>query len=684
MLRAPVATRCKSFQIGINTKRKNQTKADGFARRGACFSLSAHRMGGEGRGEVVFLERGCGRRPSRSNVVMPRTHNNFGASLRIVVAAAGASHTAALRFAFVCFVCFVVQNSLATDFAVLKPAAFAHHVEHFNSMEDENVTNTISNADSWSWLQKEIPFFECPDREVEEMYYFRWWSFRKHLVQTPGGWVITEFLTPVKHAGIYNTVSCAAGFHIAEGRWLHSQNFLDDYTLFWLRGNEGKSQPHFHKFSSWFESAAYDRFLVNGDKAFLTNLLADFVADYRAWEIERQTTNGLFWQFDVRDGMEESISGSRKDKNIRPTINSYTFANALAIASIAWAAGDEKTAEKFGGKAEQIQKLVQKNLWNPDAKFFEVRREDGAFAGVREELGFIPWMFGLPDVAAGILPAVEPGFQPGGKGVESEGRVGYLNATNRLSGGPGGKMPPSTSGRMPDATAAWLQLTDPQGFRAPFGIATAERRHPQFRSHGFGTCEWDGAVWPFATSQTLYALANYLRDDVAATPRRSGVDATPPSRESNRAGAALSPSGDEASPLRRAYFDAFLTYVRSQHADGKPYIGEYLDEVTGDWINGKGGRSRYYNHSTFADLLITGVIGLRPRADDVVEVSPLLPPGTWNWFCLDGVQYHGRTLTIFWDQDGTRYGRGKGLVVLADGKEIARAEKLGQLKGNLP
>ena len=58
---------------------------------------------------------------------------------------------------------------------------------------------------------------------------------------------------------------------------------------------------------------------------------------------------------------------------------------------------------------------------------------------------------------------------------------------------------------------AWTELADPQGFNARYGITTAERRHPQFRSHGYGHCEWDGAVWPFATSQTLVALANVLR-----------------------------------------------------------------------------------------------------------------------------------------------------------------------------
>ena len=67
----------------------------------------------------------------------------------------------------------------------LSPTALARHIEYFNTMEDENVTNFISNAKSRAWLQENIPLFECPDREVEDIYYFRWWSFRKHLKQTP-------------------------------------------------------------------------------------------------------------------------------------------------------------------------------------------------------------------------------------------------------------------------------------------------------------------------------------------------------------------------------------------------------------------------------------------------------------------------------------------------------------------
>jgi hypothetical protein len=470
-------------------------------------------------------------------------------------------------------------------------------------MEDENVTNFVSNANSWKWLVSNIPLLDCPDSEIEEIYYFRWWSFRKHIVQTTNGFVLTEFLIPMRHAGAFNTISCAVGHHLAEGRWLRGQRYLDDYVKFWLRGHDGKPQPHFHKYSSWFAAAAYDRYLVNGDRELLVGLLDDLVSDYRAWEREKRLTNGLFWQNDVWDGMEESISGSRTEKNIRPTINSYMFANAGAIAATARLARRPNLVADFEKKASEIKQLVQDNLWNAAASFFEVRRPNGNFSDAREELGFIPWCFNLPD-------------------------HGYENA--------------------------WAQLIDPEGFHSAFGITTAERRHPKFRSHGCCKCEWDGAVWPFATSQTLVALANVLRE----YPQKFVAS--------------------------RDYFDAFLTYVHSQRYDGKPYVGEYLDETTGQWLKGKEERSRFYNHSTFADLLITGLVGLRPRADDKIEVQPLLPDNLWDWFCVDGINYHGRSLTILWDKDGEHYGRGKGFRLLSDAKEIASAEQLGNLTATLP
>jgi len=482
---------------------------------------------------------------------------------------------------------------------VLDSEDFRHHVDSFNTMEPENIINLIPNSESWEWLVENIPFFECPDKSFEQIYYFRWWTFRKHIKKTADGFVFTEFLDDVGHSGKYNTISCALGHHIYEGTWLRDNRYVDEYVRFWYTGHEGGLQPHFHKYSNWGTWALYRRYLVNQDKAFLLGLLDAFVRDYEAWVKEHGLDSGLFWQYDTRDGMEESISGARREKNSRPPLNSYMYANAAAISKVSQMAGKEELVAEYARSADKLKSLVNELTWDKEADFFKVRYPDGRLANVREELGFIPWYFNLPD-------------------------SGYEKA--------------------------WQQLVDPKGFAAPMGITTAERRHPDFRSHGVGTCEWDGAVWPYATSQTLTGMANVLRNY------------------------------NQQFVNSKDYFDALMTYARSHKYRGKPYIGEYLDEIDGEWLKPDSDRSRYYNHSTFCDLVISGLIGLIPREDDTLWIAPLIPSDKWDWFCLDNVRYHGRDLTILWDRNGSKYKKGKGLRIFADGIEIANSDRLTSIK----
>ena len=264
--------------------------------------------------------------------------------------------------------------------------------------------------------------------------------------------------------------------------------------------------------------------------------------------------------------------------------------------------GEKNKAQTYTSKADTLRHLIKTKLWNEDQQFFETHRGDSS-ANVREAIGYIPWYFNLPEVGSKY-------------------------------------------------DVAWQQLTDEKGFSAPYGLTTAERRHPEFRSHGVGKCEWDGAIWPFATSQTLTALANYLNNQ---------------STQNNQI------------ELRNAFFRQMELYVESQHHRGRPYIGEYLDETNGAWLMGDRERSRYYNHSTFNDLMITGICGLRPQADGSIVVNPLLPKDTWDYFCLDGVNYRGHVLTIIWDKDGQRYHQGAGLTLLVDGQIVGNRKDMGKL-----
>jgi hypothetical protein len=59
---------------------------------------------------------------------------------------------------------------------------------------------------------------------------------------------------------------------------------------------------------------------------------------------DRRTESGLFWQTDVKDGMEESLSGGSREQNASPTINSYMFGNAKALSAIAALKGDRALA----------------------------------------------------------------------------------------------------------------------------------------------------------------------------------------------------------------------------------------------------------------------------------------------------------------------------------------------------
>ena len=500
---------------------------------------------------------------------------------------------------------------------VLKAESFRQMIEDFNKNDHELYRGYYPNTAAWDFLEANIPLLDCPDEDIQRTYYFRWWTYRKHIKQTPDGFIVDEFLPQVDWAGKYNSISCAAGHHLYEGRWLKVANYMDDYSVFWFRkGGEPR------RYSFWAANAIWARYCVNGNKLFAIGLLPDLMANYEAWEKSHRDANGLYWQSDDRDGMEVSIGGS----GYRATINSYQFGDALAIAQIADLAGKADIAREYRGKAAVIKGLVEAQLWDVDAQFFKVlsRGENKPLAKVREQHGFTPWYFNLPG---------------------------------------------------PQFAVAWKQVMDPQGFYAPFGPTTAEQRHPQFALAYVGhECQWNGPSWPYATSVTLTGLANLLnglpQDAIGA----------------------------------KDYFKLLQIYTQSHQLkldDGRvvPWIDENLNPTNGDWISrtrlkawkngtweaGKGGeeRGKDYNHSTYCDLVISGLIGLRPRSDETVEVNPLVPLA-WDAFCLDRIPYHGRSLTILWDKTGQRYGKGKGLRVFADGKQIAASANLRRITGTLP
>lgn len=529
----------------------------------------------------------------------------------------------------ICIVSYLPTHGQAP---VLKPADFAHYAAQFEA-EERAATGSVYNGEpvdgaapeaAWPWMQREIPFFESSDKSFEEMYYFRWYAWKKHLVHTANGWLITEWL-PRPAMKNFDALPDAAPFHLGEARWLQTKAIAEDYAHFWYMTPD----PGIHKYSEPLTTAVRDVALANGDRALPASLLPAFERVYSEWEQQQQDPNGLYWSIDTRDAMEKSISGD----GYRPTLNSYQVSDARAIAATAREAGDDATAQAYEAKADKLNALIETKLWNPKDQFYEVlspARDSGIraqkkfvnngtvlqLAGVRELIGYLPWGFSSP---------------------------------------------------APEHAIAWKQLFDPRGFDARYGATTAERRSPRFRFASDDQCTWNGPAWPFAMTQTLNALATYL----------------------NTPGAHVLAGSDYLKLFSRYVLAQHLTLPNGQRID---WIDEDYDADNDEWIakdmlkakNKQVGRGNYYNHSGFADPLITGLIGLHPRADNRIEVRPLLPAGRWSYFALDRLPYHDHDLTLAYDSTGARYHHGKGFWLMVDGKVVAHRSTLGPLDAVLP
>ena len=509
-------------------------------------------------------------------------------------------------------------------FTLLDASDYRHYIVTFGAAELAATKKPAPGE--WPWLKANIPLFDCSNKQFENMYYFRWFAFEKHLVHTKNfGYLITEWLPKPQFAN-YGVLPDAAPFHLREARWLRNAKIAEDYARYWILPG---ARPREYSFA--LAASVRDVTLATGGTQLGVRMLPALIANYKAWVATQYDPSvGLFWSIDTRDAMEKSISGD----GYRPTLNSYMVGDARAIADFARAAGETAVAENYAHKAATLEHTVETKLWNPKDRFYEVLspaldsgirqqkkfKNNGTalkFAGVRELIGYIPWEYYKP---------------------------------------------------APGHAVAWEQLFNPGGFAGEYGPATAERRSPRFNFPSRDQCTWNGPSWPYATTQTLLALAHLLHG-----PPQPYIG-------------------------KKQYYRLFTDYVRGQHrtlADGKriDWIDEDLNADTGEWIarakliakrSPQVGRGNYYNHSEFADLLITGLIGLRPRAGRELVLHPLLPQDEWSYFALDGLPYHGHLLTIVYDKTGDHYHRGRGFTVFVDGKKLASRPTLGPLEAKLP
>eukprot|EP00911_Craspedida_sp_UC1_P002994 UC1_evm4s2186 len=659
-------------------------------------------------------------------------------------------------------------------------------------------------GEDYDWAVENIPLFEAANGTLEDVYYFRWRSFRSHIHNTGDAktpYVVTEFAPNVGWAGMFNTINCAAGHHITEGGWLRNTSIVDSYTRWWV---DSRSR---HNYYYWLATALrrnYDKY----GAAYIPLLrdvvprYADQFMQYAAGQLPGgansafDSAHDCLWNAPGNEGQEQTISGP----GCRTLVQALMHGEARSLSRLFAAIGDGANATRFDTEADRWRARTLR-LWNTNISGFDTRRSGGppkpppppppkplpGFTELPSHAGTFccdqskcvdghsTFLYQGPRsftdcetlcVSNAKCKYMTHAAQPG-RGAGWCFNAEYCNTTNPFQGAPpqavqtyaykhlavgkerrrtrggggGGRGSITAHGSdsdsafakvdvdplpfanvrelasltspwffqaVPDENAsmygsAWETAFDPDGLMAPAGLRTAERRHPGYfcdlkrPGSGNGCCKWSGPMWPFETSKALTAATLVLNNaaqsqgvpslthqrwwdmmwqytrshtpdwrviDVQTGQFYSNLSSAPPSRWLFNGTGQLWIAESGCADRRKSSEDGGGGGVPG-NADGPAWTDNAMQGYR-------------YNHATFCDLVLAGVVGLQPQGGSgKLVVNPLVRAETLPWFAADGVALHGHIISVVFDAQGsTRYGFGPGLFVLVDGKVAASSKTL--------
>lgn len=481
---------------------------------------------------------------------------------------------------------------------------YAEYFRKFNANDEELVIQWVPNADAEAFLLENAPRLYCPDKTIEETFAFRTWTIRKHLKSTEDGYVMTEFLVgeQLKWAGKHNTINCPLTHHLNEYRWFKNADLLLDYIKFFLDG-EGEA----HAYHTPALTAMVHFCILTGNEQFLKDNLDSLENYFNHWETEHRAACGLYCSTDDREGTEITISGYTPDckrlYGFRPLMNACMYGDACALAKVFDLLGNEEKSAHYRKRAEEIREAVEHILW--DGTFFKaIHPLDQNFDR---------------EISRADIP----------EGCDARELMGYIPWTFGL---------PSAG-----KEKAFALMKDKKGFCAPTGLTTAEISNPRFMYRPNG-CTWNGNVWPYSTSYAIGAvielLTSYEQDVMTNADLYELIQTYAKMHYSMEDGKRVNFVDEVMSPFEPVW---------SRRAQAK---------ATGAWLADRG---RDYNHSTFIDLVLRGLCGIDPLAE-TLTVNPRIG-GIWKWFKLENLTFRGKTYTVYYDEDGTVFGKGAGVTI---------------------
>ncbi len=595
----------------------------------------------------------------------------------------------------------------------------------------ENESETLTQKD---WLLENIPYISTPDTLLDKVYYYRWKNLLACLSKRREGGKY-EYCEASVGSGYHRYIDCAQGAHVRDARWVRNTKYLNDYidvtpinVDYWnylldsvyqkylLDGDLENLKDNYFKLVARF-NYQYFKFDpdfglyymqngtegqeagVNGYDKIERELTysASFVA--KGSSLDALTDNSIRGDYWSAEG-----SGNASDYVIIDAPIENFYATGLRI----WYK-TEPQGLKVYYNCEGEWKAVQ-NLefapWKYDAKMTEVtfdkvptdrikvefeNAEGGAVSAYELVVcyTFEPWGCGsfwkiiggdesyrmnancfmaaagysMAKISSAIGRHWSDALYFNRRADEIKTAIFeklwdddisfFVEITNvdkiKIKGKESNCYSAWSFNLAPDEeryAKAWDYIMREDTFLAPFGVTTLEKENPHYMQPFGHGCLWNGPVWPYTYSLILLGMANLLHDYKNHSVKKA----------------------DYFELLKRYC----LCHYDTDSVDDFAVREDHHPEEN-RWI----APNRDYNHSSFIDNVLNGLLGIRPIKDGLV-VSPIIPD-EWEWFCVEDVRWQGRDVTVLYDKTGEKYGKGKGLTVFLDGEIAAHSETLEKL-----
>lgn len=522
-------------------------------------------------------------------------------------------------------------------------------IDTFNGYKDRPQSDGPYNeTNNKEFLLSNTPLFISSDSTITEVFNYRFWMMLKHLRKYQDSednkeyWVYTEFYGNPNHASRSGAISCPLGQQFYEARWVKDPKYLKSYAEYFLTGSGATlnqrengsfltnlSRPESHHFSSWLVNGVASFLKIHPDVEWMKSMLPAMEKHQEVWDElftvhnPDSKTNGMYKIMDLYDGMEFSLSAVEGLIESDGPFSIYTKENWREN-YLGW--------DTTGKVANSAIAKEYPNAFNGGYPWFYLVRPSvnsyayGNFkslATMYNQVGNAELSKEYSDKAIAIQEKTlrvlwddEANFFMSFSAGDNEYGVKDYEAPVRESVG----YTPWYFNMIPlqnhnNYDTAWKLFGSDEGFYNTQGMTTAERKHPYYNEQAYA---WNGRGWPFQNSVVYKAYANYLRDykkNVSNADKQLLLD--------------------------------YVNKLAAMHGEGEKNIGEWYIPSDGKEFGGV----KDYFHSTFADIIISDVIGLRPDYDGTISIEPLIPEESWDFFYLGDLLIDGHTVDIVWNKD---------------------------------